>query len=247
MVCFRKLVLAAVASGILTLGNATFGGVIYDNLPPDLSSSGGKDPVNIDGPIYNSFSTGNTTSNLLDVTLWLSKTLGTPPGSFTVSLLSDVASNPGSLLETLGTYSDGTLSTTAGGYDISGGNYALAADTRYWIELSSALGSTSLVAWDYASNVTGRGIAGEYSAYTSVDGISVSGNSHSTPPYLMQVSTTQSTGLPPVIEDPTPIDPNPPGGGGTPPAVPEPGTLCQALTALAIGCVVMARRRVICA
>ncbi len=243
MVCFRKLVLAAVASGILSLGSALRAGVIYDNLPP-LSTSGGTDAIYVDGPAYNSFSTGDTASQLLDVKLFLSGTLGSR-SSFTVSLLSDSSSTPGtpgSLLTTLGTFSDSTLNFVAPSvYDISVANYDLAPDTRYWIELS---GASSVAAWSYASNVTGAGIGGEYNAYSPGGDLTVSPNTHDTAPYLMRVTTTQTSNLPPVIVDPTPNppDPNPP---NPPSSLPEPGTLCQALTALAIGTVVIARRRII--
>ena len=237
MVCFRKLVLAVVAGGILSLGSALKAGVIYDNLPP-LTDATGPDPVYADGPLYNSFSTGNTTSQLLDVKLFLFGTPGTQ-STFTVSLLSDASNAPGTVLNTLGNFDDSQLNTdTPSVFDISVASIDLAASTRYWIELSGPL---SVVAWSYASNMTGAGIIGEFSAYSPGGNVSVSANSHDTPPYLMQVSTTQSSNLPPLVVDPTPnppVDPNPPS------AVPEPGTLCQALSALAIGGVVIARRRV---
>ncbi len=242
MVCFRKLVLAVVASGILSFGSAASAGIIYDNLP-NLSSSGGTDTVYNDGPLYNSFSTGGSPSQLTDVKLMLSATAGVQ-SSFTVSLLADSSSTPGSPVTTLGTFADSTLASAPSVYDISVASYDLAANTRYWVELSSATSSPSVVAWDYASNITGRGIGGEFWANTPSTSPSVTDNTHETPPYLMQVTTNQSTDVPIVI-DPTspPVNPNPP----EPPTsnVPEPGTLCQALTAVAIGSVVFARRRMI--
>jgi hypothetical protein len=241
MVYFGKLLLAAVASGAVLWGSASNAGIIYDNIPP-LSSSGGTDPVSFDGPAYNSFSTGGTTSQLLDVKLILSATSGTP-SNFTVSLLKDSSSSPGTLAATLGTFDDSTLASTPSVYDISlaSASIDLAANARYWIEVS---GPNSVAAWEVASNVTGAGIANEFSAYTPSGVLSVSPNSHSTPPYLMQISTTQSTGLPPVITDPT--DPNPPGGGGGgTPSVPEPGTFLQTLSAIAIGGFEIVCRRMI--
>jgi len=239
MVCLRKLILAMVASGVLSYGGVAWAGVIYDNLSP-LSASGGTDAVAYDGPLYNSFSTGESAS-LLDVKLMLSATLGVQ-SSFTVNLLSDSSSSPGSLFMTLGTFDDSTLGATPSVYDIAFTPFNLAANTRYWVEVSSATASPSVVAWDYASNITGRGIGGEFSANTPDTSPSVTPNAHDTPPYLMQVTTSQSADAPVVVDPtPNPIDPNPP----VPPTsnVPEPGTLCQALTAVAIGSAVFARRR----
>ena len=241
MVFFRKLLLAVVASGVLSLGSASRAGVIYDNLPP-LSSSGGTDPVAYDGPLYNSFSTGGSASQLLDVKLMLSATSG-DQSSFTVNLLSDSSSTPGSLFMTLGTFNDSTLGSDPSVYDIFFAPFDLTANTRYWVEVSSATSLPSVVAWDYAANITGRGIAGEFSATTQGTSPSVTANTHATAPYLMQVTTSQSTDEPVVIDPTPPVDPTPP----DPPtsSVPEPGTLCQALTAVAIGSVVFARRRMI--
>ena len=242
MARFRKIVLATVASGLVSLCSAANAGEIYNNLP-NISVSGGTDAISADGPAFNSFSTGNTASSLLDIKMMLSGISSTPGDPlFTVSLLSDALNRPGTVLMTLGTFHDSTLNAGASIYVISVASYALAADTRYWVELS---GPSSSVAWDYASNATGAGIQGEFWAYSPGGVIAVSSNTDPTPgPYQMSVTTTQTSDLPPVLPDPGGGGGG--GGGTTPPStVPEPGTFCQALSALGIGAIAFARRRMV--
>ena len=220
MVCFRRVVLGTIASGIMLLCAVGDAGEIYNNLPSN-STYYGTDPIASDGPAYNSFSTGHSASVLTDVRMMLSGIPSTS-ASFTVSLLSDSSTHPGSVLTTLGTFKDSTLTVggTSGGsvYDVSLTTpYALAADTRYWIELS---GSGSSVAWDYASDDSGTGVSGEFWAYTPLGVTTVSPNSPgANGPFQMAVTTASAS----------------PG--------PEPGTFCQALSAIAIGSFVMVRRR----
>jgi PEP-CTERM motif len=218
MVCYWKLAFATVACCVLTLGSAANAGEIYNNLPPATSTQS-SDPVASDGPSYNSFSTGSNASLLTDVKLLLTGTLGTP-SHFTVSLLSDSSSTPGSLLSTLKTFSDSTLSTTSSAvYDVSVASIRLAANTRYWIELSSTDPSApSIVAWDYATDATGVGVSGEYYAYTPQGVLTVTANSDASGPYQMSVTTAP---------------------------VPEPATLYQVLSAFGVGVIAIARRRIV--
>ncbi len=218
--CFsRKLAFATVAGCILSFVSAVNAGEIYNNLPP-VTSIGSFDPVFDDGPSYNSFSTGSNAELLTDIKMLLTGTGGTP-SQFTVSLLADSSNAPGSLLSTLGTFNDSDkLSLTASVVDVSGGSYALAANTRYWVELSSTAPSPpSTVAWNYASSAAGVGVSSEYWAYTPGGVLTVSANSDVSTPYQMSVTTSS--------------------------AVPEPGTFCQVLTALGVGVFAIARRRMI--
>ena len=216
---FWKLVYATLAIGIFAFNSEANAGVIYDNLPP-ITSNGGLDPVADDGPSYNSFSTGSSDLLLTDVKMLLQRSLGTP-SHFTVSLLSDSSNTPGSLLKTLGTFSDSDLSISATVYDISVDSFALAANTRYWIELNTVPGAVSTVEWNYASSAAVTGVSNEYWAYTPFGGLTVTANSDAPPgPYQMSVTTSS--------------------------AVPEPGTLYQALAAIGVGIFVTARRRMAC-
>lgn len=218
MVFYRTLVFATLIAGICSLEGEAIAGVIYDNLPP-ASSNGGLDPVADDGPAYNSFSTGSSDLLLTDVKMLLQRSLGTA-SQFKVSLLSDSSHSPGSLLTTLGTFNDSDLSLTAAIYDISVNSYALAANTRYWIELSSVPNSVSTVEWNYASSAAGTGVSSEYWAYTPSETITVAANSDAPPgPYQMSVTTTTN--------------------------VPEPGTLYQVLTAVGVSVFAASRRRLV--
>ena len=214
---YRKRALTFVACGILSLVSAVNAGEIYNNLPP-VTDIGSWDPIALDGPSYNSFSTDSTASYLTDIRLLLTGTLGTP-SQFTVSLFSDSSNAPGSLLSTLGTFNDvDQLSTTSSVVDVSGSSYALAANTRYWVELSSTVPSSpSVVAWNFASSTAGVGVSTEYWGYTSGGVVHVSANTDTSSPYQMSVMTSSS--------------------------VPEPGTFCQVLTALGLGMIAIARRQ----
>ena len=74
MLFFRKLVFLALSIGIFSFENAADAGVIYNNLPP-VTSIGGTDPIAVDGPSYNSFSTGSSVAVLTDVKMLLQRSL----------------------------------------------------------------------------------------------------------------------------------------------------------------------------
>ena len=228
MVRFRNFVFVAVATAVLSMGNAVNAGVVFDNLstptaPPSTATPPAyvnPDPLSGDGPQFASFSTGGAYSGLTlsEVKLLISGD-NTSTNSFAVSLLSDNGSNsPGSSITTLGTFSDGTLNGTPTVYDISGLSVALAATTRYWIELS---GATSTVAWGFAQDATGVGVSSEYDAYYN-------GMSYGVAPFKVTSNTDLSVGGPYQMQVTT---------------VPEPGTFGLGLSALGIGMIEMARRR----
>ncbi len=215
MLFFRKLVFLALSIGIFSFENAADAGVIYNNLPP-VTSIGGTDPIAVDGPSYNSFSTGSSVAVLTDVKMLLQRSLGTA-SHFTVTLLSDSSKSPGAFIKTLGNFNDSDLSLSASVYDISVNSYVLAANTRYWIELNSVSGATSVVEWNYASSSAGVGVSNEYWAYSPGGVLTVYANADSSTPYQMSVTTSS--------------------------AVPEPGTLGQVLATLGVGAFFAARRK----
>ncbi len=224
LVRFRNYVLSGFATAALCLGNTVSAGVVFDNLnsvtsPGVPPSNPNPDPLSGDGPQYASFSTGDASSGLTlsDVKLLLSHNNGTPD-SFTVSLVSDNGSNsPGTLIATLGNFSDGTLNSSPTVYDVSGLSVALAANTRYWIEVS---GSASNLSWSFANDDTGVGILSEYSAYYSTG--------YTTGTFVVTANTDLSAGGPYQMQVTT---------------VPEPGMFSLALSALGLGVIGMARRR----
>lgn len=225
MVRVRNFFLVSVAAVLFSTGITVNAGVVFDNLnsvtsPGVPPSNPNPDPLSGDGPQYASFSTGDAYSGLTlsDVKLLLSHNNGTPD-SFTVSLVSDNGSNsPGTSLATLGNFSDGSLNSSPTAFDVSGLSIALAANTRYWIEVS---GSASNLSWSFAKDDTGVGITSEFSAYYN-------GGGYTTAPFVVTANTDLSAGGPYQMQVTT---------------VPEPGTLGLALSALGVGMIGIARRR----
>lgn len=145
----------------------------------------GADSLGFYGPLGQSFSTGGTPITLTDVKV----SLDTPFVSDdpTVSLFSDNNTSPGTLLSTLGSFTASPTAPTV--YDVSGLSVALAANTRYWIEVSS---TNTGIGWDYTFDTSGTGVSGQYYYYNG----GVSPNL----PYLMEVQGV--TGMTSVPEPP---------------------------------------------
>jgi len=175
------LLKTAFAAGIYILGSSlAYSDVLYDDLA--LSQDGTGDSLNTLG---DSFSTGTNTSPLSDVKLVLVAGSPSDGGSVQVGLYSDTgtptAPNPGSLLLNIGSLADSSLTSTPTVYDFSLATpYALADNTRYWVEISSSNGSA---AWEYSYNNAGVGVVNEY----WFDGSNLGPNSGG--PYLMSVTS----------------------------------------------------------
>jgi hypothetical protein len=83
---------------------------------------------------YQSFTSGST--NLLMDDLQLNLELGAADsGSFTVGLYSNASNAPSTLLLTIASENDSSLSIAAAVYDFPVADYALSANTQYWIGL----------------------------------------------------------------------------------------------------------------
>ncbi len=152
---------------------------LYDNLPPTAPNVG-SDSVNSFGPLYDSFSTGFSAQPLTDVKILLGNRIA-GVGTTNVGLYADNATNPGSLLASLGTVSDALVTTSQSIFDIPVGSpVALALNTRYWIGLSTSDGSTT--EWGWTLVTTGTGVPSEFFA-------NANGTSPNTfGPYQMQVN-----------------------------------------------------------
>jgi hypothetical protein len=174
----RAFVLSTLVGAALSLGSVAQAGTIYDNLS---AAASGSDFVATFGPLADSFSTTAATT-LVDVKFLLS---GDPTvqGTTSVFLLNDASTSPGSVIAQLGTISDSSLTTSLSVQDVSGfAPVALAAGTRFWIELSS---SNTSAQWSFSSDTTGPGVAGEFFSNKS----GVFSNSDDSPPYQMLVNT----------------------------------------------------------
>jgi hypothetical protein len=170
------LAVAVVALLTLPTGLVAHANTLYNNLG---AGSADTDPVATFGPLADSFSTGVSAFTFNDLQLVLEASDPASGGSLTVSLLSDNASTPGSLVSILGTIDDSQLGTSLGVIDLSVGSIDLSANTRYWIELSS---TDTTAEWSFSSDISGTGVGGEF--FSNIAG--VSGNSGD--PYQMQVN-----------------------------------------------------------
>lgn len=134
------------------------------------------------GPLADSFSTGGTSITLTDVKVDLGTGFLDP--SATVSLLGDNSTSPGSLISTLGNVN---VSGAATVYDLSGLSLSLAANTRYWIEVSA---TDSSIIWPWSTDTSGTGVGSEYFYYQN----GVFPNTEG--PYLMEVSGISGASVP---------------------------------------------------
>lgn len=156
--------------------------VIFDSL--GNSDNGTGDVANTLGA---SFSTPSSTTSLTDVKMILSNA-GPAGQTIDVYLAADKATSPGSNLDLLGTVADSTLGTTGTLVDVPVTKIGLAADTRYWIVLSSP---SSNAQWDYSFDNSGVGVPNEFWSDQGVF-------PNSEGPYLMEI--TVSSPVAPVPE-----------------------------------------------
>lgn len=115
------------------------------------------------GPLAFSFTTTGDTSRLTDVKINLHGT-GAGTGSITVELYSNnpsVPPQPGSVLATIGTASDSSITSASTLYDFPLSTpYPLAPNTRYWIYVSTS--NSSVLGMNWSGAWAGTGVAGEY-------------------------------------------------------------------------------------
>lgn len=148
---------------------------LYNNL---AATSYGNDNIGSYGSLADSFSTGSTGFHFTSLTLFLD--VASPStGTITASLLSDSSTSPGTTLETIGTLSETGLTGPFADYSFSTA-YLLAANTRYWIELSD---SDNGGFWSWSTDVSGTGVGNEF--FANQGGVFANNPNG---PYQMQVS-----------------------------------------------------------
>ncbi len=153
---------ANIAEVVVNAASTAPTSTVFDSLA-DAVDTADDQAIVADGPLGTSFSTGTSASTLGSVTLGVFDKTPTDGGTLTFQLLSNASGNvPGTVLETLGTVADSKLgSTDSSTYTLSGFNaYQLAANTRYWIEVTGSTGSKALLA--YSDNDSGTGVSTEY-------------------------------------------------------------------------------------
>ena len=176
------------AATALVPNGASAGTVLYNNVFSSVSNSyytyypsAGEDSVSSAGPLYDSFSTGSASYIWIDVTVLFSDTT-TESGQFEFLLLSDNSNSPGSVIAQSGFLPDVLCGPCT--YGVSGA-VSLAANSRYWIELSS--NGSSQFSWYFEPNNDGTGVAGEY--WSNVNGVYANDNyeNNERGPYQMEV------------------------------------------------------------
>jgi hypothetical protein len=158
--------------------------VLYDNLSATSGESESTGVLYGTGPLYDSFSTGTSSFDFVDVTLALT---GNPRdgGSWGAALLVDDSGAPGSAIYSWN-YPDSIL--TLSGTMTLGASVLLNPDSRYWIvvvSLDSLLPTE--VQWSYSKDISGVGVAGEY--WADDGGQYSNGSGHG--PFQMAVATPE--------------------------------------------------------
>ncbi len=112
------------------------------------------------GPLAAEFLSGNAPSTISYMEIFLYAPAATSSGTINVSLLSN-SNGPGTLLSTIGSIS-GVAATPSASYptQVFASSYQLAANTEYWIELSSTDTEWN---WEYSNQpiAGGVGVAGQ--------------------------------------------------------------------------------------
>jgi hypothetical protein len=176
-------VVAALVAAAAPISNRAIAATLYNNLS---ATSNGADYPNI-ALLYDSFSTGASIFSLSNLDLLIGAANPNDGDTFKISILADNATSPGSKIFTSGDFLDSSLSNSPNAVGFSFAPLALAANTRYWIELSST-GSTF---WSWSYDVSGPGVASEFFA----NSFGVSPNNHNGP-YQMAIPSLSQTPLP---------------------------------------------------
>jgi hypothetical protein len=196
--------------------------VLYDNTGQGIF---GEDPVVLDGPQYNSFTTGasgllNTVTLLLD-----SGRVPNRAGAVDVAVYGDGGNFPRNLVANLGDVADNQLHTIPRPFTFRV-NLTLDGHTRYWIGLTdvtpNGMGSSS-IEWAFAADASGAQVAGEWNDNALTGPLPNGDGSNGTgTPYMMCASTSSSP------------------SGCAAAAIPEPASLpllCLGLGLLGLGAV----------
>lgn len=154
----KALLICAAMGGLFFTSASSNAAVIYNNLN---AVAQGADSLTDYGPIADSFSNGSTVASLNQVIVKLSGAADS--GSVVVKLLADSGSDtPGAYINTIGSVSDSLLTSTLASYTITLATpYTLAANGRYWVQLTS---NNSSANWAWSYDITGVGVASEYLA-----------------------------------------------------------------------------------
>jgi hypothetical protein len=150
---FRLAASTVLAAGFAAAAHAD---VVYDNMGgvSDFSEAA------FNGPLAQSFNSGNG-GQLNGIDLMLTSSSGSLGGGIQITLVADNGTSPGATVVSLGTLSNGAVPTSANGtFDFKPlSDVDLAANTTYWVEISS-LGANG-IEWAGSSDLSDTGVAGQ--------------------------------------------------------------------------------------
>ncbi len=196
-------------AAVALIGAAPFAGaradVLFDNTGQPVSNAfcgdgptfcGGDAIVSGGaGPIAASFSTGSQSVSLSELTIsvLLDAVSPTDGGLITATLWTDGGgSGPLSDVASLGTIADSSLTSGFGLVSLSpSGNYTLASNQRYWVELSSV---NSSALWGYDGADAGAGVPNEYTWNQYSSPAVITPNSSGSA-YIMEVAVPEPASL----------------------------------------------------
>jgi len=185
-VCAASASAAVLVTAAIPTANAK---LIYDNLG---SSQDGSDPVYSFGPLADSFATGAVGGKLEGVAAQLMSLSSAYSGDIEMFLLADNGASPGAPLISLGGLRAESVSTALfTSYTFTPvSTFILAANTRYWLEITGA--TPNAIQWSWSNDLSGLGVAGQ-SSYSREFG--VNDNSPAFGPYQMAVSVPEPGSL----------------------------------------------------
>ena len=167
ILCGRTALMACVAGvfGALAISVGLSGPakaasvILFDNSAAAIASG----TASTSPSEFASFSTGASAINLTEVVLYLGDVDPNDGGFFTVSFLSDNSTKPGTVFDS-STFSDMQFFQSANSIVpvllLTTGDI-LAANSRYWIEVSS----TVPVLWSYSLDVAELGVSSEFTEF----------------------------------------------------------------------------------
>ena len=135
---------------------------------------------------------GGTTSQT-GVTIAVNGASSPPASSIAIALYSDSSGSPGTLLATIGTLDKSQLSASPATVDLPLATpYRLAANTKYWIGMSTAMSGPS---WSWSADQIGMGVSGQ--SFANDGGVSP----NTLGAYQMRITTATASSATLVIYD----------------------------------------------
>jgi len=185
-----KVVAGTAALGVSLFASAAANSeILFDNL--SAFSSGTLTALDYPagpGPLFESFSTGSSAILVTSLSLFINATTPGDGGTFEFGVFGDSSTSPdlSSPFYISAPLPDSDLSTNLGAETFSL-DISLSPDTRYWAGLVTMSGSVN---WSYSSDLSGPGVASEYSADVLAGAINVFANEDAGAAFQMEVVGT---------------------------------------------------------